>query len=91
MLTESERRLVLALARLQPTTLRDLAAACGWQSPKWTLDVVNRLRRRGIVCGLRTGAVRHWRAELQPARSVRLSDGIVVTEKGQIGRFVGVA
>jgi len=88
-LTESERLLVINLARLQPTTFKELGAACGWTSAQTTVAVVDRLRSRGLICHQRVvpGTMRL----AHDARSLRLVPGIVITERGQVGRFIEVA
>lgn len=79
-LTDSEHRVVVALTLWQPMTFRELAVVCCWASANTAFRVVEHLRRLRIVPESRGHA-----------RSVRLADDIIVSERGQIGRWLVVS
>lgn len=87
-LTEPERRTVLALAKVQPATYRDLAVAAGYKSTDGVVDIVRRLAAKGLIPRKK----RSWKdAGINPSRSLRLAEGIIVSDSGSIGKFTELA
>ncbi len=68
-MTERDRQILLAIARLQPTTYRDVMDYVGLWSSGTVFSHVRKLRRRGIV--VTTGS-----------RTLRLAKDIFVSEAG---------
>ena len=75
-LTEPERRTLVALADTQPTTFGILARQAGYSSRDGVVAVVDRLRRLGLIADER----HRFSPSRNPSRSLRLADGIVVSE-----------
>ena len=84
-LTEPERRTVIALARVQPATFRTLGEAAGYSSTNGVVGVVERLAAKGLVSRKK----RSWAdPTINHSRSLRLTEGIVVSDAGLVGQFM---